>query len=375
MSRKTRHHTKRKAILDKRTPPGSAPGTLVADPDAPAPVIRVMGFGPEGMRETEASSAAVIEPFLGRWPVVWVSVEGLGDAAVIEAVGKLFALHPLSLEDVLHVHQRPKLEQYDAYLYLVARTVTLNDRLETEQFSLFLGDGFILTFQERAGGQFEAVRERIRKGAGPGRHLGPDYLAWALTDALIDGYFPVLERYGERLEDLEDEVVAKPLRSQVQAIHEAKRDLLTIRRSIWPLRDALSAVGREGIPHISADSRIFFRDCYDHTIQIIDFVETYREVATGLMDVYLSSMSNRLNEVMKVLTIIATIFIPLSFVASLYGMNFDASASPWNMPELKWRFGYPFALALMAGLAIVMLVYFLRKGWFGGGEDGEDGRS
>jgi magnesium transporter len=207
------------------------------------------------------------------------------------------------------------------------------------------------------------VRDRIRKGGNKIRNTGPDYLAYALLDAFIDNYFPFLEQLGERLETLEDEVILRPDTQTITQIHRIKRDLLTMRRAVWPLRDALTSLIRESTPLITDDTRIYLRDCYDHTIRLIDLLETYREIATGLTDIYLSSMSNRLNEVMKVLTIFTAIFIPISFIAGVYGMNFNPNSSPWNMPELNWKWGYPFALALMAAVAIVLLIYFRRKGW------------
>jgi magnesium transporter len=210
------------------------------------------------------------------------------------------------------------------------------------------------------------VRERIRKGVGRMRGAGPDYLAYALLDAIIDGYFPVLEHYGEYLEDLEDVLVHDPDEELVADIHNVKRDLLTLRRAIWPLRDALGALLREPVPLISHETHPYLRDCYDHTVQIIDLVETYRELGSGLMDMYLSSVSNRMNEIMKVLTIISTIFIPLSFIAGVYGMNFNPERSPLNMPELNWYWGYPFCLAIMGVVAAVLVGFFWRKGWLGG---------
>jgi magnesium transporter len=254
-------------------------------------------------------------------------------------------------------------EQYPAYYFIVARMAETGERLGTEQLSLFLGKNYVLTFQERHGDCFEPVRDRIRKGGNKIRNTGPDYLAYAVLDAFIDNFFPFLEHLGERLETLEDEVILRPDTQTIAQIHRIKRDLLTMRRAVWPLRDALTSLIRESTPLITDDTRIYLRDCYDHTIRLIDLLETYREVATGLTDIYLSSLSNRLNEVMKVLTIFSAIFIPLSFIAGVYGMNFNPSSSPWNMPEVNWKWGYPFALALMAAVAIVLLIYFRRKGW------------
>jgi len=263
------------------------------------------------------------------------------------------------------VPQRPKVERYEDCLFLVARMMSLGERLDSEQISIYLGSGFVLTFQERVGDCLDPVRHRIREGAGRIRSQGADYLAYALLDAVIDHYFPVLEELGERLEALEDEVLRHPSPAVISRIHAAKRDLLALRRVVWPQRESLHWLLREPIPLLAEDTRLHLRDCYDHVAHVMDMVETFRELASGLVDAYQSSLSNRMNEVMKVLTIIATIFIPLSFLAGLYGMNFSAESSPWNMPELRFYFGYPLALALMAVVAGVMLIYFRRKGWIG----------
>jgi magnesium transporter len=241
------------------------------------------------------------------------------------------------------------------------------ERLWTEQFSLFLGKGFVLTFQEgRPGDCFDPVREQIRKGVGRLREAGPDHLAYALLDAVIDAYFPVLEAYGESLEDLEEDLLWDPRRQSVIQIHAIKRDLLTLRRAIWPLRDVIGLLLREEPAFILPETHPYLRDCYDHIVQIIDLVETYRELTSSMMDVYLSSVSNRMNEIMKVLTVISTIFIPLSFIAGVYGMNFNPQASPLNMPELNWAWGYPLCLGLMGCVAGALVVYFWRRGWLSG---------
>jgi magnesium transporter len=267
---------------------------------------------------------------------------------------------------VVNVHQRPKVEEYEDHLFIVSRMVSVNDPPHTEQIAMFLGAGYLLTFQEATGDCFDGVRDRIRRHRGLIRESGADYLAYTLLDAVIDGYFPVLEEYGEDLEILEDTVLAAPLREHVGQIHEMKRNFLTLRRAIWPQREMISALSRNASKQVSDQTRVYLRDCYDHTIQLIDILETYREVASGLVDVYLSSVSARMNEIMKVLTIIATIFIPLGFIASVYGMNFKPEVSPWNMPELSWTFGYPMALGLMTAVAVGLLYFFRRRGWLGG---------
>jgi magnesium transporter len=351
--------------IERRTPPGASPGTLIIDPVAPAPVIRIMAYGPEGVADQTLTDPQAVRGFLTRWPVTWINVDGLGDAATITRLGEIFNIHRLALEDVVNVHQRAKVEQYDGQIYIVARMANPGERIETEQLSIFLGRNYVLTFQEAAGDCFDPVRERIRKASGRIRHTGPDYLAYALLDAFIDSCFPVLEGYGERLEALEDEVIQRPDRQVIARIHEAKRDLLALRRAVWPLREALNTLTRESSPLIRDETRLYLRDCYDHTVQIIDLLENYRDIASSLMEVYLSSVSNRLNEIMKILTIFTTVFIPLNLIAGIYGMNFHTESSPWNMPELSWYLGYPFAIALMTALALGMLLYFRRKGWIG----------
>ena len=283
---------------------------------------------------------------------------------------KLSEFHPLALEDVLNCGQRPKLEDYGKYHFLVMKSLRLGqgeekDELEVEQISFFLSGNYVITLQEVPGDSFEKVRERIRQNKGGQiRNAGPDYLLYALIDALIDEFFPVLERYGERIEELEDQVVVKPSPETLNQIHRIKRDLLDLRRTAWPERDVISSLQREEAHLIRPETRIFLRDCYDHMVQVIDMIETYRDLAGGLLDVYLSSTSNRLNEVMKVLTIISTIFIPLNFIAGVYGMNFDRQASPLNMPELGWYYGYPAVLTLMAVTGGALVLYFKRNGWF-----------
>ncbi|MEX0714353.1 MAG: magnesium/cobalt transporter CorA [Pirellulales bacterium] len=347
----------------RRTPPGAPPGIVEVDPKATPPSVRLIAFGPQALDERALDTPATLLDFLGKWPVTWVNVEGLGDAATIRELGRLFALHPLALEDVVNVHQRPKVEQYGDHLFVVARMVRYNGRLETEQVSMFLGRGFVLTFLEDPGDAFDPVRQRLRGGQGRIRAASAGYLAYSLLDAVIDAYFPVIEAYGDRLERLEDSVIARPDRAAIAEIHEAKHELRHLRRTIWPLRDAVNELARDDSSLIDADTRVYLRDCYDHTIQIIDLVETYRELGADLSDLYLSSLSNRMNEVIKVLTIISTIFMPLSFIAGVYGMNFNTQRSPWNMPELNWAWGYLFALGLMAGVAALMLSFFHRQGW------------
>ncbi|MBN2023373.1 MAG: magnesium/cobalt transporter CorA [Pirellulales bacterium] len=363
MSNKARRHKRVRFHVRRRTAPGHGPGVVVVDPGAPAPVVRVVAFGPEELVETEVTDLDVLADLAKRFPVVWVDVQGLGNAETIRGVGATFGLHPLALEDVVNTHQRAKVEDYDDHLFLVVRMLTSNHRLDTEQVSLFFGKGFVVTFQERPGDCLEPVRKRLHVAKGRLRSAGVDFLAYALLDAVVDAYFPVLEQCGEWLDAADDEISSGPGRASLAQIHQLRGELLLLRRAVWPLRDAMGELSREPNPLVSDETRLFLRDCYDHTIQIIDLVETYREMCADLRDFSLSMVNNRMSEVMKVLTIIATIFIPLGFIAGVYGMNFDTALSPWNMPELKWRLGYPFALGIMVFVALGQIYYFWRRGW------------
>lgn len=345
------------------------PGTVTADPNAPQPVIDVVSFGVDQCLEKRVS-AEWVQHNRNLNPVLWVNVDGLGDAKVIQELGRIFQLHQLSLEDVANSRNRPKVEVYDGFLFVVVRMFHLlpDHQMEIEQLSLFLGADYVITFQEGIPGDcFEPVRARLRKDGSRLRSGGADFLAYHLIDSVIDGYFPLLERLGERLEDLENVVIDHPSRAVVAQIHDIKRELLLIRRAVWPLREAINSLVREELPMITPETRIFLRDCYDHCVQIIDLVESYRELGSGLMDVYLSNVSNRMNEVMKVLTIITTIFVPLTFVAGVYGMNFNPEKSPWNMPELNAYWGYPMAMVAMGAIALLELYYFWKKGWLWSG--------
>lgn len=346
--------------------PGDAPGTLVPPAAAAQAVVTAVHYTPEEYTEVEVRDLAA---YLQRAPsegVFWFNVDGLGDVSVLETLGTHFHLHPLSLEDVLHIPQRAKLEDYEHYQFLVFHMALPDPEAmgATEQVTLFLGQSYVLTFQERPGGDlFESVRRRLRQAHGHLRTSGPDYLAYALLDAAIDGFFPLLENLGERLETLEEAVLEHPTRETMEEIYAVRRTLLALRRVLWPLRQAVQTFGRNDSGLVSAATRLFLRDCYDHVLQVLDVLENYRELVTGLMETYLSSQSHHLNEVMKVLTIISTIFMPLSFIAGLYGMNFKTDVSAWNMPELSWVWGYPFCLVLMTGVAGSLVAFFRRKGW------------
>jgi magnesium transporter len=365
--------TRRRAVELAEPTPGAPPGTLVVRSDA-RPYIYVIDYCPTTEDEHEVSSIDDVVRYLkdDRPSVTWVDIRGIGDRATFERLGEIFQIHPLALEDVVNVPQRPKTDVYAAHQVVIGRMVNLREdgTVATEQIGILFGRGFVVTVQEEpATDVLESVRTRIRQDRGVIRHAGADYLAYALIDAIVDGFFPVLESLGERLEDLELRVT-RNASGMSRTIHDIKRELLTVRRAIWPQRDLVNALLRDESPHVGKETRIYLRDTYDHAVQVMDMVETFRELASGMMDLYLSSVSNRMNEIMKVLTIISTIFLPLTFIAGVYGMNFDTARSPYNMPELEWPLGYPFSLALMAGSVIALLVFYRRKGWLGGDRKG-----
>ncbi len=345
--------------------PGASPGTLQAPADKRVEkvVLEVFEYGPDHVEEKRVESFDDLLHYRDSAGISWLNIVGVHDVELLQQLGERYGLHPLALEDVVNVGQRPKHEEYGDHQFVVMKLIHPHEKLEVEQISLFLGERFVITFQEIPGDVFEPVRERIRHGRGRIRKAGADYLAYALIDALVDQFFPLLERYGERIQELEDEVMEDPTEQTLNRIHSVKRELLALRRVAWPQREVLSSLERLDPPAVREETRVFLRDCYDHTIQIMDMLETYRDLAASLLDVYLSSVSNRMNEVMKVLTVMASIFIPLTFLAGIYGMNFDPQASPWNMPELGWRWGYPafWVVMLLVGGALVW--YFRRKGW------------
>jgi len=368
MSRKHRHRRAPKVV--RRTEPGSPPGVVVSDPSQPQPTITAIGYGAGEAVEMRIGSPAEARALVGRRPVTWINIDGLGDARTIEQFGELFGLHRLALEDTVNVHQRSKVETYGEILFVVLRMVFCGgnggDRCGTEQVTLFIGPNWLLSFQEgRPGDSFDRVRGRLREGSGKMQTLGSDYLAYALIDAVIDNYYPVLEVYAERLDELEEMLMEPTGRRVMDKLHEVKADLLVLRRAIWPLRDAMAFLAREDNPRITENTRLYLRDCYDHVVQVVELIETYRELTADLRDLYMSSISNRINETMRVLTIFSTFFIPLTFIVGIYGMNFDweNGTKPLNMPELHWRYGYPMVWASMLASAVTMLVYFYRRGW------------
>ncbi len=375
MSRRHRRKPSQRDLkIHRRTQPGSSPGQVITDPTHPQPTIQVFAGSGGRMNEHEVSTIDAAHALVGQHDLAWINVDGLGDAATIERAGTLFGLHRLTLEDTVNVHQRAKVEDYGDILYVVLRLVRYAERCATEQLSMFVGPTWVLTFQEGAPGDpFERIRLRLREGGRISR-LGSGYLAYALIDAAIDAYYPVLEGYAERLDELEDSVLDPRSLHVMDRLHEVKADLLILRRSIWPLRDAMALLARGETARFSSEVQPYLRDCYDHVVQVVELIETYRELTADLRDLHMSSISNRINETMRVLTIISTIFIPLTFMAGIYGMNFDAAdgAMPFNMPELHWYWGYPACLAAMAITTFGLVMFFYRQGWIGHGRYREE---
>jgi magnesium transporter len=296
-------------------------------------------------------------------------MDGLGDAEAIKKIGELFNIHPLALEDVVSTQaQRPKLEEYDEALFIIARMPVFKDGrcpvFETEQLGLFLTDNVVLTFQEVPGGDpFLGVRERIRKGKGKIRSRAADYLSYAIVDALIDSFFPVIDERSDEIELVETDILERPNSDALRRVHTLKQELISIRRALWPLREVLNSLIRDTSDRITDETKLFLRDCYDHTSIALDLTETYRELCSDLTDMYLSNMSNKMNEVMKFLTMTTTIFVPLTFIVGVYGMNFEPDSSPWNMPELRATYGYPAVILFMIIITLALISFFRRKGW------------
>jgi magnesium transporter len=342
--------------------PGEAPGLLKLSSDSPSvpPLITLIEYGPDCLEERKNVGCDELLPHLNNELVTWINIDGLGDLSVLRILGERFNLHPLALEDVLDTGQRPKVEQYDDYLFLVAKMIYLDKENEigAEQVSIFLGKTFLITLQEEPEKDvFEPVRARIRSGKGRIRKAGADYLAYALLDSIIDHYYPVLESIGAEIDTIEDELIESPLARPVGSLHEHKRTLTQIRRMVWPLRDVTNLLLHEEPGLIRPETKVYLRDCYDHSVQLMDLVESYRDVLSGLTEVHISSIGLRTNEIMRVLTVITVIFIPLTFIAGVYGMNFT------HMPELSKPWGYAGCLLLMLTVAIGQLIYFKKRHW------------
>ena len=317
-------------------------------------------YGPDCLEERVDVGCEELLPHLSNDLVTWINIDGLSDLTVLRTLGERFNLHPLTLEDVLDTSQRPKVEQYDDYLFIVSKMLYLNhdQKIRAEQVSMFLGKSFLITLQEEGDFDvFEPVRARIRSGKGRIRHAQSDYLAYALLDSIIDHYYPVLESIGAEIDTIEDELIDNPLVRPVGSLHEHKRTLTQIRRMVWPLRDVTNLLVHDEPGLIRPETKVYLRDCYDHSVQLMDLVESYRDVLSGLTEVHISSIGLRTNEIMRVLTVISSVFIPLTFIAGLYGMNFA------HMPELAQPYGYGVCLLVMLTIGIGQLIYFKRRHW------------
>jgi magnesium transporter len=341
---------------------GLPPGSLVhiGERKIAQPKITIINYDESHFEEKETDAIEECFIFKDKPTVTWINIDGLHQTEMLQKLGDCYGFHPLVLEDILNTDQRPKIEDYGDYVYIVLRSLEYNhqkEEIESDQISIILGQNFVFSFREREGNTFDPFRERLRTSKGRISKLGADYLAYALMDSIVDNYFSILEKLGERIEFLEEQLVTSPTPETLRTIHDLKREMIFLRKAVWPLREVVGSLERGESSLIQASTRIYLRDLYDHTIQVIDNVETFRDMISGILDIYLSSVSNRLNSVMKVLTIIATIFMPLTFIAGIYGMNFK------YMPELAWRWSYPLVWLVMIGIGIFMLVYFKKKNW------------
>jgi magnesium transporter len=346
----------------RRKKAGLPPGTLIFEGEHKVEKVRITMFDYDTLhfQEREVEKIEDCFPFRDEPTVTWINIDGLHDVELVEKIGTHFGIHPLVLEDIVGVGQRPKMEDFEDYIFFIVRMLSYAEakgEIESEQVSLILGKNFVISFQEREGDVFEPVRERIRSQKARIIKHGSDYLAYALLDVVIDNYFSILERVGDRVETMDDEIVDNPVPETLAEIRRLKREMIHLRKSVWPLREVVSTLERTETDLIADSTGIYLRDVYDHTIQVIDTIESLRDMISGILDIYISSVSNRMNEVMKVLTIIATIFIPLTFIAGIYGMNFE------YMPELKIPWSYPAVWVVMVVIGIVMLAYFRRKRW------------
>ncbi len=342
---------------------GLAPGTLIHIGKKRAQDIKitVIDYDENSVTEKQLKDIEESFPFMDKHTSTWINIDGIHQVEVIEKIGKHFDMHPLILEDIVNTEQRPKIEDYGNYVFVILKMLYLDEKkegIQAEQISLIIGPKFVISFQEdKERDVFDTIRQRIRSGKGRIRKMGPDYLAYSLIDAIVDSYFVILEEIGELTEDLEEEVISDPSPKTSKAIHSLKREMIFLRRCVWPLREVIRGLETSESSLIKEGTKVYLRDVYDHTIQVIDNVETFRDVISGMVDVYLSSVSNKMNEIMKVLTIFSTIFIPLTFVVGVYGMNFKF------FPELEWKYSYPILWAIMISIGVGMLIYFRKQKW------------
>ena len=339
---------------------GLPPGSLVhiGKLKKHIPKIYLLDYNKDKIEEKIVKNVEECFPFRKTSTVTWINIDCIHNPKIIGDLGKEFGFHPLLLEDIMNTEQRPKMDDFEDHIFITLKLLMYNNsHINTEQISIIIGTNFVISFQEHEGDIFDPIIKRIRENRGKTRKMGPDYLAYSLLDAVVDHYFVVLERLGEKIEDLEEESITNPHPETIRALHQLKREMISLRRYIWPLRDVISGILRSGSKLIKKTTLIYLRDVYDHTVQVMDSIETFRDILSGMMDVYLSNISNKMNEIMKVLTIIGTIFFPLTLVTGIYGMNFDV------MPELRWKYGYFIVLGFMAVVAGFMLYYFRKRKW------------
>jgi magnesium transporter len=351
-------------LTKKRSQKAGLPaGTLVhiGERRAEKAIIKIICYDQASFQEIDVEQLEAHAASMNQNSVTWININGIHDKDIIENIGRIFSLHPLLLEDIMNTDQRPKIEEHENYLFIVMKMLSsegMPNLIKDEQISLVLGHGYLISFQESEMDVFNSLREFSKHGRGRIQRMGSDYLAYSLMDIVIDNYFIVMERLGEEIEGLENELIRNPKQGTLRSIHRLKRELIFIRRSTWPLREVIGDIERRSSSFIQESTTIYLRDIYDHVIHVIDTIETFRDMTAGMIDIYLSSVSNKMNEIMKVLTIIATIFIPLTWIVGIYGMNFD------YMPELRAKLGYPIVMAIMVVIGVLMLFYFKRKKWF-----------
>jgi magnesium transporter len=355
---------KRASVKTRRPPVGASPGTLIADPAARRSELRLTLISPEKFKTIDNASIDDLNAHCDRWPVVWLDCTGLANIQLIEEIGRIFSLHPLALEDVVNTGQRPKVDFFEDHAFVVMRMIDDVKVHRYEQIAVFFGKNFVVTFQEREGDPFDPVRKRIAASL-PNRlrSRGADYLAYALIDAIVDSYFPPIETASDEVDSIEDEMLNTTHKHQMRQLHELRRDANVLKGVLWPMRDTLATLIRNDVPYVKAETKIFFNDTLDHALRLIELVENQRDMLTGLIEMHLSLSQARTNDVISYLTIVSVIFMPLTFLVGIWGMNFDPESSPWNMPELKAYYGYPASLLFMLAVAVGLIVFFKRKKW------------
>lgn len=355
---------KRAPLKTRRPPVGASPGTLIADPSARRSELRLTLMSPEKFETIENASIDDLNTHCDSWPVIWLDCTGLANIPLIEEIGRIFSLHPLALEDVVNTGQRPKVDFFEDHAFVVVRMIDDVTAHRYEQIAVFFGKNFVITFQEREGDPFNPVRKRIESSM-PNRlrSRGADYLAYALIDAIVDSYFPPIEAAGEQVDSIEDQMLNMPHKHQMRQLHELRRDANVLKGVLWPMRDALATMIRNDVSYVKAETKIFLNDTLDHSLRLIELVETQRDMLTGLIEMHLSLSQARTNDVISYLTIVSVIFMPLTFLVGVWGMNFDPDSSPWNMPELKSQYGYPASLLFMALVAVGLVAFFKWKKW------------